>query len=164
MQIIGQTEATYTSQVPEPVTLSAAFVFPETIKQLEREAKETSSNLIQLYNSILTTSLEGSASELSTKLVEVDKTEQDIKIQLMNLQKIHEELKSYNEQTKVIPQSYQFVASGYQNVAQLVRQVNETIHFQQIDEIKSSIHSKLVATNTSKEVSMNAKEDPVHNK
>lgn len=164
MQIIGQTEATYTSQVPEPVTLSAAFVFPETINQLEKEAKENTTNLIQLYNSILTSSIKGSATELSSKLVEVEKAEQDIKVQLMNLQEIYAELKSYDEQTKVVPQSYQYVAIGYQNVAQLVRHVNETIHLQQIDEIKSTIHSKLEATNSNKEVSTDEKENPIHNK
>lgn len=162
MQIVGQTEAAYTSQVSDPVSISAASVFPKTINQLEMEAKETSTNLTKLYHSILTTSLDGSTSELTNTLVEVCKKEQEIKFQLMQLRKIHEELTSYNEQSKDVQNSFQYIQNGYLNVEQIVRKVNETVQMKQIEVIKSTIHSKLESTNTSKEVLTNEKEGPIH--
>ncbi|PEC49330.1 hypothetical protein COJ46_05450 [Bacillus sp. AFS077874] len=147
MQTVGQTEATFSSQVSTEQVVSAAIVFPKTIQQLEIAAKDHSTRANHLYKTILQTSINGNCSELSSLLTTVLNEEQELNNEIKSLQSIQEQLNSYHNQIHELSETeqsnYEYERKGYQVVNQLIQQLNETINLQKIASIKSTIQSQL---------------------
>ncbi|MFF3024915.1 DUF4047 domain-containing protein [Gottfriedia sp. NPDC057948] len=147
MQTVGQTEATFSSQVSTEQVVSAAIVFPKTIQQLEIAAKDHSTRANHLYKTILQTSINGNCSELSSLLTTVLNEEQELNNEIKSLQSIQEQLNSYHNQIHELSETeqsnYEYERKGYQVVNQLIQQLNETINLQKIASIKSTIQTKL---------------------
>ncbi|MEH7611008.1 DUF4047 domain-containing protein [Gottfriedia acidiceleris] len=147
MQTVGQTEATFSSQVSTEQVVSAAIVFPKTIQQLEIAAKDHSTRANHLYKTILQTSINGNCSELSSLLTTVLNEEQELNNEIKSLQSIQEQLNSYHNQIHELSETeqsnYEYERKGYQVVNQLIQQLNETINLQKIASIKSTIQTQL---------------------
>ncbi|UPM53776.1 DUF4047 domain-containing protein [Gottfriedia acidiceleris] len=147
MQTVGQTEATFTSQASSEQVVSAAIVFPKTIQQLEIAAKDHSIRANHLYKSILKKSITGNSSELSNLLTTVLNEEHELNNEIKRLQSIQEQLNSYHNQIHELPETeqinYEYERKGYQNVNQLIQQLNETINLQKIAAIKSTLQTLL---------------------
>lgn len=143
-QLVGETEAAFSSQVsPESITMSAAFVFPAAIKQLEDRAKKVSNNMNHHFKTIVAASPGASTEELHKKLAEVTAIEQELTLQLSTLRDIHDELSTYNveiqNQGVTDVHTYDYVREGFQHVDRMLIDVQAAIDFQHIEAIRSSI-------------------------
>ncbi|MCP3738423.1 DUF4047 domain-containing protein [Rossellomorea sp. BNER] len=140
VHIVGETEASFSSQVaPEPITISAAFIFPETIKLLEDRADEIADRMHRGYERINTVPVEGSLQELHDSFTEIRSIEQELHQQVTTLQQIYNELSAYYNQTQDKDHTFDYVSEGFRNVDNRLMEVRETIDFQKIETILSSI-------------------------
>ncbi|MEH7013826.1 DUF4047 domain-containing protein [Neobacillus niacini] len=143
-QLVGETEAAFSSQVsPDSITVSAAFVFPSTIKQMEDRAQKIENSMDNNFKTIVTASPNASLEELHKKLAEVTAIEQELTRQLGTLHDLFEELSTYNMeiQNQGIRNvhTFDYVREGFQQVDRLVKVVHGKIDFSHIEDIRSSI-------------------------
>ena len=144
MQVVGETEASFSSQVAsEPIELSAAIVFPGTIKQLEDRAQELASSMHLIYETIMATTPDVSLQVLYGRLAEIQNIEQKLNLQLAALNTIYDELSSYKNQTldPAVPDlyTYDYVQEGFQAVQSILQEVKGTIDFKQLEIVRSSL-------------------------
>ena len=143
-QIVGETEASFSSQISqEPIKITAAFVFPETIQQLDIRAAAIANQMIDNYEMIFATSQGTSLQILRESLAEITATEQKLHQQFSNLQNVYDELSTYHDQLKEEKsadiQTFGYVDEGFQKVKRMLKEVQETIDFQEIEAIRSSV-------------------------
>ncbi|WP_167555428.1 DUF4047 domain-containing protein [Gottfriedia acidiceleris] len=144
VQIVGVTEASFSSQFsPSPVTISTAIVFPSSIKELENRAKNIADTINKNYKSIISQSSVVSLQELHEKLAGIKENELEIRLQLEALQNIKKELSTSYQQIKsqkgADVQTYTYVSEGYQNVLNIVKEVQSEVDFQKIEAVRSSV-------------------------
>lgn len=142
-QLVGETEASFSSQVtPDSITMSAAIVFPATIKQLEDRAEKVSNNMNHHFKTIVAASPD-TLEELHKQLAAVTANEQELILELATLHGIYEELSMYNmeiqnEEVSDI-HTYDYVREGFLHVDRLLKDQQAAIDFQQIEASRSSI-------------------------
>lgn len=143
-QTVGETEASFSSQIsPEPLRLATAFVFPGTIKQLDNRAEEITYQMYEQYEMIVATSPGTSLQTLRDRLAEITAIEQNLHQQFSTLQDMYGELSEYHyqlqdQQTTGI-QTFGYVREGFQKADRMLKEVRETIDFQKIEAIRSSV-------------------------
>ncbi|WP_163099041.1 DUF4047 domain-containing protein [Peribacillus alkalitolerans] len=143
VQLVGETEASFSRQASlETIEMSAAFVFPSTIKLLENKAKTISISMHNKHESITPISPDASLQELQEKQIAITHIEQDLSHLLKELESIHLELDSYSQKAAG-NQAYDYVHEGYKNVDRLVKEVQATIDMQHLSNILSTISSKI---------------------
>jgi len=148
IQIVGETEASFSSQVSSDfITMSAAFVFPSTIKHLEESAQEIAKSMHVNFETIIVASPGASLQALYEKLTEITEIDQELHLQLGALINIYDELSKYTnqiqDQKETDIQTFDYVREGFQNVDRILQEVHETIDFQQLEEVRSSITSQI---------------------
>ncbi|KON85988.1 hypothetical protein AF332_03620 [Sporosarcina globispora] len=148
IHIVGETEASFTSQVsPEPMEISAAFVFPAIIEQLEGDAEEIANNAASKYEIITNDFHDAVLPELYTRLAEIEECEQELRIQLNQLQSIYNELFAYQRKIQSYEESdtltFHYVRDGYQHVKRIMEDGQAAIDFQEIETIRSSLQSQI---------------------
>lgn len=143
IQIVGETEATFSSRAsPESIEISAAFVFPATIKQLEDRAQEIADSMIDKYE-ISIASQDESLKELYERLAEITTTEQELNHRLGALQNVYNELYYFHshvqsqEETDILTVDY--VREGFQHVDRILKEVQGAVDFERIEVVRSSI-------------------------
>ncbi|MGM0854741.1 MAG: DUF4047 domain-containing protein [Bacillota bacterium] len=140
LHIVGETEASFSSQdTPKPIIISAAFIFPETIKLLEDRAEEIADRMHLEYERINTVPVEGSLQELHVSFTKIRSIEQELHQQVTTLQQINNELSAYRNQTQDKDHTFDYVSEGFWNVENRLMEVRERIDFQKIETILSSI-------------------------
>jgi Domain of unknown function (DUF4047) len=144
IQLAGETEATFSSRAsPESIEISAAFVFPATIKQLEDRAQEIADSMIDKYEISIAASQDESLKELYERLAEITNTEQELNHRLGALQNVYDELYSFHshvqsqEEKDILTVNY--VREGFQNVDRILKEVKGTVDFERIEVVRSSI-------------------------
>ncbi|WP_108670588.1 DUF4047 domain-containing protein [Peribacillus acanthi] len=143
VQLVGETEASFSRQASiDSVEMSAAFVFPSTIKQLENKAQSIAASIYNKYESISPYSPDSSLQELQENQFAIIQTDQDLAHLLNELESVHFELSSHSQQALEI-QDYDFVHKGYKNVDSLIKEVRTKIDFQYLATILSSIRSQI---------------------
>ncbi|MEH6991679.1 DUF4047 domain-containing protein [Neobacillus drentensis] len=150
--LVGETEARFLSQVKaEPLEISAAFVFPSTIKQLEDSAEEIIMGMKETYQTTLSSTPGGTLGELQVQLSKITASGQNLNIQLDNLNRVFEELSFYKNQIQEQDQ-YEYVHEGFRSVESLRNEVQATIDFSKIEAIRSIVLLKI------KELELNNKQ------
>jgi Domain of unknown function (DUF4047) len=141
-QLVGETEAAFSSQAsPESITMEAAFVFPGTIHKLEDRAQKVAESMTENVKTILPPSPGASRGKLKRQLDEVTAMEEELSSQMGILQELYEEVSAYHrkiqKQTEI--HTYDYVREGFKHVEGLLKGVQATVDFSQIEEIRSSI-------------------------
>ena len=140
LHVIGETEASFSSQVStKPITISAAIIFPETIKLLEDRADEIADQMHHEYERINTVQAEGSLQVLHDRFTKVESIEKELYQQFTALQQIYNELSDYHNQTNDNGHTFDYVSEGLLNVENRLKEVREKIDFQKLEMILSSI-------------------------
>jgi small-conductance mechanosensitive channel len=166
-QLIGETEAAFSSRAsPNSITMSAAFVFPATIKQLVDHAQKVSDSMNDNFTKIVVASTDESMEELHQKLAEVTAIEQELTRQLGTLQDLHEELSRYNKniqnQGMTNVHTFDYVREGFQHVDRLLKMEQTSIDFSHIESIRSSIQWQLEGQKNDKQVTVDEEETMEH--
>jgi hypothetical protein len=143
-QLVGETEAAFSSRFsPDPITMSAAFVFPATIHELEERAQKVSISMKHNVKKIVAPSPDASMEELHRKLDEMTAMEQELTRQLGTLQSLYDEMSAYHmdiqKQEVSNAHTYDYVREGFQHVDRLLKVVQATVDFSKIETIRSSI-------------------------
>lgn len=144
IHLVGETEASFSSQVSsEPIEIAAAFVFPETIKQLNDHADKIANQMFHDYERLIGVPMDESLKELHNRMNEIRAIEQELRQQFNNLQHVHNELSAYYNEIKtqgaVEIRKYDFVSDGFRKVDNKLKEVQESIDFQTIETMLSSI-------------------------
>ena len=144
IQIVGETEASFSSQVSsDPIAMSAAFVFPATIKQLEEYAQEIAKLMHVNFETIIATSPGSSLQGLYERLAEITEIEQELNLQLGTLKNVYDEMSTYNnqihDQGEPDIRTFEYVRKGFENTDRILQEVQGTIDFQQLEAVRSTI-------------------------
>jgi hypothetical protein len=146
--VVGETEASFSSQAElEPIKITSAFVFPETIQNLRNHADGISGSMRQNFK--LATGISWnteSKQELKKRLDQLAELEEQLKKQMDKLVSIVDELYAYEQQAKSIhtgSPSFAYIHEGYQHVNLLLSEVKAEIDFQRIKEAGSAIRLKM---------------------
>lgn len=145
---VGETEALFSSSVKlEPLTITSAFVFPETVQTLENRADGISSSMRQNYKLAMEISWNTEPKqELQERLHQLAELEEQLKNQMDRLVSIADELSEYEQQAKSIHTgntSFAYIHEGYQHTNLLLNEVKAEIDFQRIKEADSDIRLRL---------------------
>lgn len=140
--LVGETEAIFSSQVKnEPIELSAAFVFPSTIKHLEDTAEEIVMNMEKNYQMTLSITPNETLEELQGQLARITANVQELYIQMDNLNTVYEELSLY--QNKNQQDTLAYVHEGFQSVESLRNEVLAAIDFSKVEAVHSLLEFKI---------------------
>lgn len=155
-QLVGETEAAFSSQVStDSINMSAAFVFPETIKQLEDRAQEIKHTMENNFETIDETIPNNSLEELHKKLAEVTAVEQELIQELGALHDLHEEMSTYylevQKRGRTNVHTFDYVSDGFQQVGGILKVVQATIDLSHIEAIRNSIHLQIQELEEKKE-------------
>jgi hypothetical protein len=158
-QVVGETEAAFSSQVsPESITMSAAFVFPATIHQIEDRALKAAKSMNNHFKNITAASPGASTEDLHRKLAEVTTIEQELTLQLEVLREMHHELSAYDReiqnQSVEDGQTFVYIREGFQHVDRILSDVEATIDFSHIEAIRSSVQLQIQESEETDEPSM----------
>ncbi|MFP7297140.1 hypothetical protein [Neobacillus niacini] len=144
--LVGETEAKFSSQVRiEPIEISAAMVFPSTIKQLEGSAEEIVMRMKETYHSTLTAEPGGTLEELQVQLSQITAGIEELYIQMDKLHRIHEEMSVYQNNIQDHGQ-FEYVDPGFRTVDGLWNEVQASIDFSKLEAIRSMFHLKIIET------------------
>ncbi|WP_341357097.1 DUF4047 domain-containing protein [Rossellomorea sp. y25] len=143
-QLVGETEAAFSSRVStDPITMSAAFVFPATIHELEERAQKVSKSMEHTFHTVVAPSPEASMEELHRQLDEVTAMKEELTRQLGTLQNLYDEVSAYHmdiqNQGVTNAHTYDYVREGFQHVAGMLEVVQATVDFSHIEAIRTSI-------------------------
>jgi Domain of unknown function (DUF4047) len=123
--------------------MSAAFVFPATIHELEERAQKVSISMKHNVKKIVAPSPSASMEELHRQLDEMTAMEQELTRQLGTLQNLYDEMSAYHmdiqKQEVSNVHTYDYVREGFQHVAGMLEVVQATVDFSKIEAIRSSI-------------------------
>ncbi|USK38965.1 hypothetical protein LIS77_24335 [Cytobacillus firmus] len=146
--VVGETEALFSSQAElEPITITSAFVFPETIQNLQNQADGIAGSMGQNFK--LATEISWnteSKHELENRLYRLAELEVHLKKQMDRLVSIADELYAYEQQAKSIhtgDPSFAYIQEGYQYANLLLSEVKAEIEFQRIKEASSAIRLRM---------------------
>jgi hypothetical protein len=158
-QLVGETEAAFSSQVsPDRITMSAAFVFPATIHELEDRAQKVSKSMEHTFHTIVAPSPKASMEELLRQIDEVTAMEEELTHQLGTLQNLYDEVSAYHTDIQKREVSdvhtYDYVREGYQHISGMLEVVQATIDYSQIEKVRSSILVQIQALEDQEEPSI----------
>jgi hypothetical protein len=135
--LVGETEAKFSSQVnEEPFEISAAIVFPSTIKQLEDSAEEIAKSMKETYQTTLSAVPGETLDELQVQLSQITASGQELYIQLDNLHRVYQELSAYKNKIQDKDQ-FEYVHKGFQTVEDLRNEVQASIDFSKLEAIRT---------------------------
>lgn len=145
--LVGETEASFSSQINmEPVKVSAAFVFPRTIEQLENQAEQIAGKMDKQYQAIFSSSSGASLQEMMDQQNQVTTGEKELISQYNMLQKVLNEMNAFHnqiDQQKDLQSTYDYVQKGFQHVQGVWTRVQNNIDFQKVEEIRQSLQLKI---------------------
>ncbi|PAE23395.1 MULTISPECIES: DUF4047 domain-containing protein [Bacillaceae] len=146
---VGETEALFSSQAElEPMTITSAFVFPETIQNLRNQADGIAGSMRQNFKLAAEISWNTeSKQELENKLDELGELEEQLKKQMDRLVSIVDELYAYEQQAKSSHTgnpSFAYIPEGYQHADLLLSEVRAEMDIQRIKEAGSAIRQKMI--------------------
>lgn len=129
VHLMGETEASFSSQEStETMTLSAAFVFPTTIKKLEENARYHVREIEKLYRGYQKLNLD-EALLLTETLVSLDQ----------ELQRLYRELDGYNQQAIKDPEAFNYVIQGFGRMDKLVVELDSAERMSQLESYIESL-------------------------
>ncbi|MGD6848972.1 DUF4047 domain-containing protein [Rossellomorea aquimaris] len=129
VHLMGETEASFSSQKPpETMTFSAAFVFPSTIKQLEKNARYHVREIEKLYRGYQELNLD-EALLLKETLVSLDQ----------ELQRLYRELDGYYQQALKDPEEFNYVIKGIGRVDKLIVELDSSKRLSQLQSYIESL-------------------------
>ncbi|MED1205761.1 DUF4047 domain-containing protein [Heyndrickxia acidicola] len=148
VQLTGKTEAVFSSQVKaDPITISAAYVFPDTIKQLVNQAGSIQKDMKAAYDEMPPASTGISIEDWKAELLKVEDAGQKLKKQEKTLNDVYKKMCTYNNE---IPsglgrdiKEYVFVREGFQRVRQIESEVKITENYKNIESLRSTIEQKI---------------------
>lgn len=120
----------------EPIEISAAIVFPSTIKQLEDSAEEIVMSMKETYQSTLLVTPGETLEELQVQLSKISASGQELYIQLDNLHRVYEEMSAYKNKIQD-KDSFEYVHKGFHTVEGLRNEVQASIDFSKIEALRS---------------------------
>ncbi|PFA66791.1 hypothetical protein CN378_12895 [Bacillus sp. AFS015802] len=143
-QLVGETEAAFTSQAsPDSITMNAALVFPATIHELEDRGQELSESMERNMKTVSAPSPGASREELQRQLDKVTAMEEELTHQMGMLHQLYEEVSTYyreiQKQEVANVHTYDYVREGFEHVEEMLKGVQATVDYSQIEEIRSSI-------------------------
>lgn len=140
---VGKTEAAFLNKVsPDSIELTAAFVFPETIRQLQQQTEELSNRLQENYQTLVSPLPKATLPELYEKLEEIQQGERELKLGIADLNSIYQEMFQYDTLAKTHGASshtYDFVIEGYKQVRKVVQKVKGKVNWQRLESAESVI-------------------------
>ncbi|MED4203710.1 DUF4047 domain-containing protein [Neobacillus mesonae] len=140
---VGETEAAFTSKIsPDSIELAAAFVFPETIRQLRQQAQEHGDLLQVNYQNLVCPLPNATLPELYEKLEEIRQGERELQLGIADLNSIYQEMFQYDTLAKTHGASshtYDFVIEGYKQVRKVVQKVKGKVNWQRLESAESVI-------------------------
>jgi hypothetical protein len=132
VHLMGETEASFSSQKsPETMTFSAAFVFPSTIKQLEKNARYHVSEIEKLYRGYQELN-QDEALLLKETLVSLDQ----------ELQRLYRELDGYYQQALKDPEEFNYAIKGFGRVDKLIVELDSPMKLSQLQSYIESLKEK----------------------
>ncbi|WP_404322916.1 DUF4047 domain-containing protein [Cytobacillus firmus] len=145
---VGETEALFSSQAElEPITITSAFVFPETIQNLQNQADGIAGSMRKNYKRAMEISWNTeSQQELQERLHQLAELEEQLKKQMDRLASIADELYAYEQQAKSSHTgnpSFAYIHEGYQHADLLLSEVMAEIDIQRIKEAGSAIRQRM---------------------
>ncbi|WHY34173.1 hypothetical protein QNH44_24720 [Cytobacillus firmus] len=145
---VGETEALFSSQAElEPITITSAFVFPETIQNLQNQADGIAGSMGQNFK--LATEIPWnteSKHEFENRLYRLAELEVQLKKQMDRLASIVDELYAYEQQAKSSHTgnpSFAYIHEGYQHADLLLSEVMAEVDIQRIKEAGSAIRQRM---------------------
>jgi hypothetical protein len=141
-RLVGETEAIFSSQVKhEPIELSAAFVFPSTIKHLEDTAEESVMSIKKNYQMTLSITPNETLEELQGQLARISGNVQELYIQLDKLNTVYEELSLYKNKNQ--EEHLAYVQEGFQSVESLRNEVLAVIDLTKAEAVHALFQLKI---------------------
>ncbi|MEH6988215.1 DUF4047 domain-containing protein [Cytobacillus firmus] len=146
--VVGETEALFSSQAElEPMTIASAFVFPETIQNLQNQADGIAGSMRQNFKLAAEISWNTeSKQELKNRLYQLTELEEQLKKQMDRLVSIVDELNLYEQQAKSSHTgnpSFAYIHEGYRHADLLLSEVMAEIDIQRIKEAGSAIRQRM---------------------
>lgn len=144
-QIIGQTEASFTSQASlEPIEVSAAVVFPAAVQDLIDQAQKIFTDMITAQSRMPTVPEKSTLEELNEARSAVIGLEQGLHSLLLDFENVHNEFANMNKQVKKLdPYTYRFVQTGFLQVDEVKKELKKTIDFPSIKHTRLSIELRI---------------------
>ncbi|MGM0841783.1 MAG: DUF4047 domain-containing protein [Bacillota bacterium] len=128
IHLMGETEASFSNQeTVVNLTFSAAFVFPSTIKGMEKEASQHVNEIEKMYKGYQKLNLD-EALLLKETLVSLDQ----------ELQRLYRELEGYYQQALKDPEEFNYVIKGFDRVDKLVVELDSA---EKLSQLQSYIES-----------------------
>lgn len=144
-KLVENTEAKFTDNENKQITISTAFVFPNTIDKLVEEAERLSVNLLDSYTNIQDTPKNLTIKEVETALEDVEKKREDLLRKIKELTTILTEAEAYYEKTKtesINPNWYDFVETGYLKIKEDYDRCTQVVKLEKVDEKIISLKKK----------------------
>lgn len=128
IHLMGETEASFSNQeLVDNLTISAAFVFPSTIKGMEKEASQHVNEIDKMYKGYQKLNLD-EALLLKETLVSLDR----------ELQRLYRELEGYYQQALKEPEEFNYVIKGFGRVDKLIVELDSS---ERLSQLQSYIES-----------------------
>ncbi|MHA7139652.1 DUF4047 domain-containing protein [Rossellomorea arthrocnemi] len=129
IHLMGETEASFSNQeIVDNLTFSAAFVFPSTIKGMEKEASQHVNEIKKMYQGYQKLNLD-EALLLKETLISLDQ----------ELQRLYRELEGYYQQALKDPEEFNYVIKGFDRVDKLVVELDSAERFSQLQSYIESL-------------------------
>jgi Domain of unknown function (DUF4047) len=129
IHLMGETEASFSNQeTVDKLTFSAAFVFPSTIKGMEKEASQHVNEIKKMYQGYQKLNLD-EALLLKETLISLDQ----------ELQRLYRELEGYYQQALKNPEEFNYVIKGFDRVDKLVVELDSAEKMSQLQSYIDSL-------------------------
>ncbi|MFB7138784.1 hypothetical protein ACFCYN_03885 [Gottfriedia sp. NPDC056225] len=159
-ELVGKTEASFSSTFHlDNVEISAAYVFPATIKSLDKDAVKLRDNAFQQYDKIINTSSKGSIDELTASLENISLSEDELNTNLESLSSIKEVMLKYYNLMPEDEHSYDYVLQGNKQVQNTYKEVESKIDFEKIASIKLNIKEQIMVLENQEANTENSKQN-----
>lgn len=144
-QIIGQTEASFTSQASlEPIEVSAAIVFPAAVQNMIDQAQNIFTDMITIQSKMPIVPENATLQELNEARSVVIGVEQELHSLLLDFENVHTELANMNKQVKKLdPNTYSFVQTGFLKADETRKEIKKSIDFPSIKHTRLSIELRI---------------------
>ncbi|WRP06209.1 DUF4047 domain-containing protein [Rossellomorea aquimaris] len=132
IHLMGETEASFSNQeAVDNMTFSAAFVFPSTIKEMEKETSQHVNEIAKMYKGYQKLNLD-EALLLKETLISLEQ----------ELQSLHKELDGYYQQALKNPEEFNYVIKGFDRVEKLVVELDSPMKLSQLQSYIESLKEK----------------------
>jgi Domain of unknown function (DUF4047) len=129
IHLMGETEASFSNQeAVDNMTFSAAFVFPSTIKGMEKETSQHVNEIAKMYKGYQKLNLD-EALLLKETLVSLDQ----------ELQRIYRELDGYYQQALKDPEEFNYAIKGFGRVDKLIVELDSSKRLSQLQSYIESL-------------------------